>query len=93
LDELRALAVRIRRIPHVTLNKMMSKPILVGICRKKTTDVGEECEYERVLREPGEIVIADDMNSYQLFEDTLFVAPQEFGLEGAHALSSFAPSA
>ena len=63
---------------------MMSKPILLGIRRKNTTDGGE---YERVLREPGEIVIADDMDSYQLFGDTIFVAPRDSGLEGAHGLS------
>lgn len=48
------------------------------------TDGGvRECE--RALREPGEIVIADDTNSYQLFGDTIFVAPQE--LEGTRASS------
>ncbi|KAF8549066.1 hypothetical protein OG21DRAFT_1500623 [Imleria badia] len=85
LAELRDLATRSRRIPNLTLSKMMSKPILVGIRRKKTTD-GGECEYERVLREPGEIVIADDMNSYRLFEDTIYVAPQDSGLEGFYTL-------
>jgi hypothetical protein len=65
---------------------MMSKPILLGIRRKKPTE-GGECEYERALREPGEIVVADDMDSYQLFGDTIFVAPRDSGLEGAHGLS------
>lgn len=60
---------------------MMSKPILIGNRRKKTPD-GREYECERALREPRDIVIADDMSSYQLFEDTLFVAPQDTGLEG-----------
>ena len=62
---------------------MMTKPILLGIRRKETID-GGECGYERALREPGEIVIADDMDSYQLFGDTIFVAPRDSGLEGAH---------
>ena len=61
----------------------MSEPILLGIRRKKTTE-GGECEYERALRKPGEIVIADDMECCQLFGDTIFVAPQDSGLEGAH---------
>ena len=64
---------------------MVSKPILLGIRRKKTAE-GEKCEYERALRKPGEIVIADDMECYQLFGDTIFVAPRDSGLEGAHAL-------
>ncbi|KAF8552603.1 hypothetical protein OG21DRAFT_1443221 [Imleria badia] len=81
LAELRDLASQSRRIPNITLRKMMSKPILVGIRRKKPTD-RRECEYERVLRKPEEIVIADDMNSYRLFEDTILVAPRDSGLEG-----------
>ena len=84
LAELRALASQGRRIPNITLSKMVSKPILLGIRRKKTTD-GGEWEHERGLREPGQVVIADDMNSYQLFGDTIFVAPRDSGLEGAHA--------
>ena len=70
---------------------MMSKPILLGIRRKKTTD-GGECEYEHALRELGEIVIADDLDSCKLFEDTIFVAPRDSVLEGAHALSFLATS-
>jgi hypothetical protein len=91
LAELRDLASRSRRIPNITLSKMMSKPILLGIRRKKTTD-GGECEYERALREPWEIVIADDMNSCQLFGDTMFVAPRDSGIEGARALLFLAAS-
>lgn len=68
---------------------MMSKPILLG--RRKTTE-GREGQYEQALREPKEIVIADDMNSYQLFEDTVFATPQDSGLEGMHASSSKARS-
>ena len=86
LVELRDLASRSCRIPNNTLRKMMIKPILLGIRRKETTD-GGGCGYERALREPGEIVIADDMDSYQLFGDTIFVAPRDSGLEGAHVLS------
>jgi hypothetical protein len=69
---------------------MMSKPILLGIRRKKTTE-GGEYEYDHALRKPGEIVIADDMECCQLFEDTIFVAPRDSGLEGVHALS-FSPA-
>ena len=64
----------------------MSKPILLGIRRKKTSD-GGKYEDERALRDPREIVVNDDMNSYDLFGDTIFVAPRDSGLEGAHALS------
>ena len=65
---------------------MMSKPILLGIRCKKNTD-GGECEDIRALREPREIVVVDDMNSYKLFGDIIFVAPRDSGLEGAHVLS------
>ncbi|KAF9219210.1 hypothetical protein BS17DRAFT_798263 [Gyrodon lividus] len=34
------------------------------------------------LQKPGEIVIADDTNAYQLFGDSIFTAPQEDLLEG-----------
>ncbi|KAG6375323.1 hypothetical protein JVT61DRAFT_3551 [Boletus reticuloceps] len=81
LAELRDLASQSRRIPNITLSKMMSRPILLGIRRKRALD-GVEYEYERALRKPEEIVIADDMNSYQVFTDTIFVAPQDVpGLE------------
>ena len=91
LAELRDLASRSRRIPNNTLSKMMSKPILLGIRRKKTTE-GGECEYERALREPGGIVIVDDMKCCRLFGDIIYVAPRDSGLEGAHALSFLATS-
>ena len=70
---------------------MMSKPILLGTRRKKTAD-GGGWEYERALRVPGEIIIADDTSSYQLFEDAIFVAPRDSGLEGTYALSFLAAS-
>ena len=91
LAELRALASQGRRIPNITLSKMRSEPILLCTRRKKTTD-GGGWEYERALRVPGEIVVADDMSSYQLFEDTIFVAPRDSGLEGAYALLFLAAS-
>ncbi|KAG6379359.1 hypothetical protein JVT61DRAFT_11822 [Boletus reticuloceps] len=76
LAELRDLAFWSGRIPNLTLDKMMSRPILLGIRRKKSHERGEY-EYEHVLREPGEIVVADDIDTYQLFEDEIFVAPQD----------------
>ncbi|KAF8415202.1 hypothetical protein L210DRAFT_3465017 [Boletus edulis BED1] len=81
LAELRDLASQNRRIPNITLSKMMSRPILLGIRQKRALD-GVEYEYERALRKPEEIVIADDLNSYQVFANTIFVAPQDVpGLE------------
>ncbi|KAF8125469.1 hypothetical protein EV363DRAFT_1402460 [Boletus edulis] len=64
LAELRDLASQNRRIPNITLSKMMSRPILLGIRRKRALDG------------------PDDLNSYQVFANTIFVAPQDVpGLE------------
>ena len=85
LNELRVLASQSRRIPSSTQIKMTTRPVLLGIRRKKTSDDGG-CQYERALREPRDIIIADDMDSYQLFKDAIFVVPHD-GLEGEYALS------
>ncbi|KAF8432206.1 hypothetical protein L210DRAFT_3763951 [Boletus edulis BED1] len=76
LAKLRVLAFRNRHIPNVTLGKMMSSPILLGIRRKKSDERREDGD-EHVLQEPGGIVVADDMDAYQLFKDAIVVAPQD----------------
>ncbi|EGO23675.1 hypothetical protein SERLADRAFT_416062 [Serpula lacrymans var. lacrymans S7.9] len=40
------------------------------------------------LQKPGEIIITDDTNAYQLFGDSIFTAPQEDLLEGSKHLSA-----
>ncbi|KIK92678.1 hypothetical protein PAXRUDRAFT_829728 [Paxillus rubicundulus Ve08.2h10] len=91
LAELRNLAVNHRLIPPATLNRMRISPVLLGVCRQKATKASsekssgwDEDEWEDLhdLRKPRDIVIADDTNTYQLFGDSIFTAPQEDLLEG-----------
>ena len=80
LTELRSLAVNKHRIPNITLSKMKLKSVLLGTKAK-----GQQgWDYVHELRKPREIVIADDINAYQLFRDAVFVAPQEELLEGSY---------
>ncbi|EGO00977.1 hypothetical protein SERLA73DRAFT_87350 [Serpula lacrymans var. lacrymans S7.3] len=93
LVELRNLAVNRRLISQLTYNRMRSSPILLGMKRtrrknsEKEKGVGvaewDEDDWELLydLRKPGEIIIADDTNAYQLFGDSIFTAPQEDLLE------------
>ena len=85
LNELRVLASQSRRIPSSTQKKMTTRPVLLGIRHKKASDEGG-CQYEHALLKPREIIIVDDMDSYQLFKDAIFVVPQD-GLESKYALS------
>lgn len=88
LTELRSLAVNKHRIPNITLSKMKLKSVLLGTKAK-----GQQgWDYVHELRKPKEIVIADDINAYQLFRDAVFVAPQEELLEGSYTSRVFAIS-
>lgn len=74
---------------------MKTSPILLGIRRQKASKtlldkISPEWDEEgwedlHDLRKPGEIVIADDTNAYQLFGDSIFAAPQEDLLESAQS--------
>lgn len=88
LAELRSLAVNKHRIPNITLSKMKLKPVLLGTKAKSQ----QGWDYVHELRKPKEIVIADDINAYQLFRDAVFVAPQEELLEGWYKLLVFTVS-
>ncbi|KAH7882874.1 hypothetical protein F5I97DRAFT_1930497 [Phlebopus sp. FC_14] len=98
LVELRNLAVNIRLLSSATLARMKISPILLGVRRQKSTKSTSEkllewdedgWELLHDLRKPRDIVIADDTNAYQLFGDSIFVAPQEDLLENFyHELGS-----
>ena len=66
---------------------MRSKPVLLGIRREKTTNT-DEWKKAYSLREPKEIVIVNDIHTYQLFDDSIVVAPQDMPpeLEGENEL-------
>lgn len=87
LQELRDLAARHTRIPNNTISKMRLKPVLLGAQREKTTNTdGWNNNYS--LFEPREIVIVNDIHTYQLFSDLIVAAPQNMPaeLEGKYAL-------
>ena len=94
LAELRNLAVNSHAISTGTMSKMKISPILLGMRRQKASKTfldktllaewdEEGWEDLHDLRKPGEIVIADDTNAYQIFSDSIFAAPQEDLLESA----------
>ena len=94
LDELRNIAHNIRSISRKTIEKMRQTPFLLSSRRQSWTAVDKEAsqsfmddtnKFECVqddLRRPNQILIADDSNLYQLFGDSIFIAPQESKLEG-----------
>ena len=67
---------------------MKRASILIASRRKKVVrekpseDGEEEWAFDDDLLKPEQVVIVDDANSYQLFGDSIFCAPQEDILEG-----------
>lgn len=92
LAELCRLAINSRFLTSSTVEKLKEKKILVGSRRirreksDKATDLSDEeawnLEYD--LLTPDEVVIADDMITFQQFGEELFCAPQEDILEGKY---------
>lgn len=80
LKEVRELAVRQTRVPNHTLSKMRGKPVLLGVQREKNTNP-DRWEDTYKLREPSEIVIVDDVAAYQIFDDSLVIAPRDVAPE------------
>jgi len=76
LQELRDLAARSSRISSDTIRKMMFKPVLLGMRHEKTMDPDVRKDTYS-LWEPTEIVIVDDVHSYQLFDDLIIAAPRD----------------
>ncbi|KAH0832863.1 hypothetical protein J3R83DRAFT_11798 [Lanmaoa asiatica] len=94
LAELQNLAVNSYNITNGPMSKMKISLILLGICCQKAlktllnkTSLAEWDEegWENLhnLQKPSEIIIADNMNAYQLFGNSVFITPQEDLLEGA----------
>ncbi|KAI0267320.1 hypothetical protein BC834DRAFT_981543 [Gloeopeniophorella convolvens] len=88
LFELRNLAVNRRLLTQGTIIRMKRSNILLGSRRVKksggkASSEGDEedWDYQDDLLQPNRVVIADDTNSYQLFGDRIFCAPQEDILE------------
>ena len=81
LVELRKLAYQSQDIPNVTLYKMSHKAALLGVRRSKTEGKGWDYEHKFLTRDW--VTIVDDIDDYQLFSDSLFIAPQEETLERA----------
>jgi len=76
LQELRDLAARSSRISSGTLGKMRSKPVLLGMRHEKTMD-SDVRKNTHSLWMPTEIVIVDDIQTYQLFDDLIIAAPRD----------------
>lgn len=83
MTQLRNLAVNQKRISNLILSKMKSTSVLLG---KKVKGPHGLNSHTHELRSAKEIVIADDVNAYQLFRDDVFIAPQEELLEGLYRL-------
>ncbi|KAH0828719.1 hypothetical protein J3R83DRAFT_3128 [Lanmaoa asiatica] len=79
LQELRDLAAWRSRISNDTVNKMMLRPVLLSERGAKTTNLDKLENYP--LWEPEEIVIVDDINTYQLFDGSVIAAPQDMSPE------------
>ncbi|KAF9051010.1 hypothetical protein BDZ89DRAFT_1098552 [Hymenopellis radicata] len=103
MTELQRIAVGQQQLTYDTRQRMKQAQFLLASRRtprkKFEKEKGDnldddEWDTEFSLRTPGEVVIADDLNAYQLFGEKLFVAPQEDILEafyitlGSRRLSS-----
>ncbi len=91
MTELQRIAVGQQQLTHETRQRMRQAQFLLASRRtprkKSEKENGDsldddEWDTEFSLRTPGEVVIADDLNAYQLFGEKLYVAPQEDILEG-----------
>ncbi|KAH0828805.1 hypothetical protein J3R83DRAFT_3253 [Lanmaoa asiatica] len=76
LQELRDLAARHTRISNDTISKMRFKPVLLGTRHDKTVNT-RGWKNTWALWEPREIVIVDDIHTYQLFSDSIIAAPRD----------------
>ena len=92
LAELCRIAISSKVLSSDAVEKLKEKKILVGSQRirreksDKATDLSDEeawnLEYD--LLTPDQVVIADDMITFQQFGEELFCAPQEDILEGKY---------
>ena len=96
LNELRNIAVNHRLFSGATMTRLKRSSVLLGSRRVKKPKPAEKLkspddladleeddwEHEYDLLPASQIVVADDPNSYQLFGNSVFTAPQEDLLEG-----------
>lgn len=89
LLELRNLAVNWERLSTETILLMKKSKMVLGSRRvkksgDKASSEGDEDDWDLQddLLQPSKVAIADDTNTYQLFGDRIFCAPQEDILEG-----------
>ncbi|KAG8924329.1 hypothetical protein FRC02_010499 [Tulasnella sp. 418] len=91
IEQLRRIAASYRDFPSGLISRMRASPFLFGQCRTmrmsspSSTDVddadGSEFDLTFDLLKPEEVAIVDDTDSYLLFADSLYVAPEEDVLE------------
>ncbi|KAH9934863.1 uncharacterized protein B0H18DRAFT_1114703 [Fomitopsis serialis] len=95
LNELRNIAVNHRLFSGATMTRLKRSSVLLGSRRVKKPKPAEKLktpddladleeddwEHEYDLLPASQIVVADDPNSYQLFGNSVFTAPQEDLLE------------
>ena len=92
LGELCRIAITSKLLSSDALERLKEKKVLVGSRRirreksDKATDLSDDeawnLEYD--LLTPDQVVIADDMITFQQFGEDLFCAPQEDILEGKY---------
>ena len=81
LPQLRELALEKDKLEKGTILRMTRSKILLGSRRMKSDNAsigGDKDDWylhDELLR-PGEVVIVDDTNAYQLFGDRIFSTPQ-----------------
>ena len=78
-----------RSLSSGTILRLKRSPVLLGMQRKpkkqsKAGDDWDEDEWDVIyeLKQPKDIIIADDTHAYQAFGESLFTAPQEDIIEG-----------
>ncbi|ESK92923.1 hypothetical protein Moror_8996 [Moniliophthora roreri MCA 2997] len=86
LIELKAIAANFRELSLVNRGRMSKAPVLLAYQRKQLAGKGALEDEERELMPVGlkradQIIIANDTNSFQLFGDSLSIAPQDSLLE------------
>lgn len=94
LAELRNMAINLRLLSSITLDKLKKAEILVASrrVRKQKTDkaVGRvgggegDQDMEYLLLASDQVAVVDDMIAYRQFGEVVFCAPQETILEGEY---------
>jgi hypothetical protein len=89
--QLRELAKEKDKLEKETIIRMTQSKILLGSRRTKrgggNASIGDKDDWclEDELLQPGDVVVVDDNNAYQLFGDRIFCAPQEDIIESTQS--------